>query len=136
MWATRPSDPAVDLAALAATAAQPGRVAYRSGGASLLLTPGHGWTLSVYTGTAPRYRADFLIVRRHDGTLSVDLVTDPRAAGHVATEERTAMPEVHLAGQAALDYLARVELVVTPFDALAGRSEVARAVVAAPGSSR
>ncbi len=126
----RPNDPTIDIADLVVATATTGpSSSYRSGGASLLLT-GHGWTLSVYTGAAPRYQADFLVVRRVDGALSLDLITDPRARGHVAMQ-RTPMPEVHLAGQAAAEYLARVELVVTPFDTLVGRSDIARADVAA-----
>ncbi len=129
----RPNDPAVDIAALVEVAATGSRSSFRSGGASLFVTS-HGWTLSVYTGAARRYEADFLVVRRQDGALSVDLITDPQAAGHVATARRTAMPEVHLAGRAAAEYLAKVELEVDPFDALAGRSGIARADAAAPGS--
>lgn len=134
MWSGRPNDPAVDIAALVEATRTPGRSSYRSDGACLFLAGEHGWTLSVYTGSAPRYQADFLVVRRQDGALSVDLISDPRAAGHVATTSRTAMPEVHLAGQAAVEYLARVDLSVIPFDALVGRAAVARADVAAPGS--
>lgn len=134
LWSGRPNDPAVDIAALVEAARTPGRTNFRSDGASLFLAGEHGWTLSVYTGSAPRYQADFLVVRRQGGALSVDLISDPQASGHVAVAPQTAMPEVHLAGQAAVEYLARVELSVAPFDALMGRAAVARAGVAAPGS--
>lgn len=130
----RPNDPTVDIAGLVEATRTPGRTNFRSDGASLFLSSEHGWTLSVYTGSAPRYQADFVVVRRMDGALSVDLISDPRASGHVATAPRTAMPEVHLTGQAAVEYLARVELSVAPFDALVGRAAIARADVAAPGS--
>lgn len=134
LWSGRPNDPTVDIAALVEATRTPGPSSYRSEGASLFLAGEHGWTLCVYTGSAPRYRADFLVVRRQEGVLSVELITDPRAAGHVATAPQTAMTEVHLAGQAAVEYLARVELSVAPFDALVGRAAVARADVAAPAS--
>lgn len=135
--AGRPADPAVDIAALlGSTASVPGQSSYRSGGAALFLTGDRGWTLSLYTGTTPRFEADFVVVRRFDGVLTVDLILDPRAAGHVAAAARTAMPEVRLAGQAALEFLARAQLDVHPFDALVGRSDVARAHTAPATSAR
>jgi hypothetical protein len=131
----RPADPAVDIAGVLTAAAAPGRTTYRSGAASLFLNGGRGWTLSVYTGAAARFEADFVVVRRFDGVLTVDLLLDPRAAGHVSAEEFTGMPELRLAGPEAVAYLARVGIAPASFDAVAGRSDVARAGTAATTSA-
>lgn len=137
-WASTPPRPrAAALAAVEALRADEGAPLARADTATLLAIPGRGWTLSVWAGNDAAFDADFLVVRRIDDGLQVDLLRDvapdPRGGGE--------LPERRLTGAEALAYLARVGIDPTPIDALVhrrfplARAEARRAAATAATTS-